>query len=141
MWPTFSILVQYMYMVRAGHQDIWLQRKRAPQETKTAKTCIVMPLLTVKLEFYIRVVKKSDTKIFFQTPQTMYYFHNRSCLNLKLSSFGLYYSCNKITKTWIQISRQNRNVFFSNISHQGWFNYLQYFLDTKPSSINTKKKN
>ena len=37
------------------------ERKRAPQETKTAKTCIVMPLLTVKLEFYIRVVKKSDT--------------------------------------------------------------------------------
>ena len=24
LWPTFSILVQYMYMVRAGHQDIWL---------------------------------------------------------------------------------------------------------------------
>ena len=27
-------------------------------------------------------------------------------------------SCNKITKTWIQISRQNWNYFFSNISHQ-----------------------
>ena len=29
-----------------------------------------------------------------------------------------WYSCNKITKTWIQISRQNWNYFFSNISHQ-----------------------
>ena len=28
------------------------------------------------------------------------------------------YSCNKITKTCIQISRQNWNGFFSNISHQ-----------------------
>ena len=28
------------------------------------------------------------------------------------------YSCNKITKTWIQISRQNQNVFFLNIIHQ-----------------------
>ena len=29
-----------------------------------------------------------------------------------------FYSCNKITTTQIQISRQNWNVFFSNISHQ-----------------------
>ena len=28
------------------------------------------------------------------------------------------YSCNKITKTWIQISRQNWNGYFSNASHQ-----------------------
>ena len=28
------------------------------------------------------------------------------------------YSCNKITTTWIQISRQNWNYFFSNISQQ-----------------------
>ena len=28
------------------------------------------------------------------------------------------YSCNKITQTWIQISCQNWNGFFSNISHQ-----------------------
>ena len=28
------------------------------------------------------------------------------------------YSCNKITKTWIQISRQNWKDFYSNISHQ-----------------------
>ena len=28
------------------------------------------------------------------------------------------YSCSKKTTTWIQISRQNRNSFFSNISHQ-----------------------
>ena len=28
------------------------------------------------------------------------------------------YSCNKITTTWIQISRQNWNGFFSNASHQ-----------------------
>ena len=28
------------------------------------------------------------------------------------------YSCNKITKTWIQISHQNWNGFFSNASHQ-----------------------
>ena len=28
------------------------------------------------------------------------------------------YSCNKITKTWIQISHQNQNVFFLNIIHQ-----------------------
>ena len=27
------------------------------------------------------------------------------------------YSCDKITRTWIQISRQNWNGFFSNISH------------------------
>ena len=29
-----------------------------------------------------------------------------------------YTSCNKITTTWIQISRQNWNGFFSNASHQ-----------------------
>ena len=29
-----------------------------------------------------------------------------------------WYSCNKITKTWIQISRQSWIGFFSNISHQ-----------------------
>ena len=29
-----------------------------------------------------------------------------------------WYSCNKINTTQIQISRQNRNGFFSNISHQ-----------------------
>ena len=28
------------------------------------------------------------------------------------------YSCNKITTTWIQISRQNWNGFFSNASYQ-----------------------
>ena len=31
------------------------------------------------------------------------------------------YSCNKITKTWIQITRQNWFDFFSNISHQMTF--------------------
>ena len=30
----------------------------------------------------------------------------------------LLYSCNKITTTWIQISHQNWNGFFSNASHQ-----------------------
>ena len=28
------------------------------------------------------------------------------------------YNCNKITRTWIQISRQNWNGFFSNANHQ-----------------------
>ena len=30
----------------------------------------------------------------------------------------VYYICNKITKTWIQISRHHWNGFLSNISHQ-----------------------
>ena len=34
------------------------------------------------------------------------------------NSFCMIYSCNKITKTRIQISRQNRFGFFSNISNQ-----------------------
>ena len=36
----------------------------------------------------------------------------------KLLSNNLYYSCSKITKTWIQISRQNGNGYFSNFSRQ-----------------------
>ena len=35
----------------------------------------------------------------------------------KLEDFRKY-SCNNITTTWIQISRQNWNGFFSNASHQ-----------------------
>ena len=34
------------------------------------------------------------------------------------NEIGLKYSCNNITTTWIQISRQNWNVFYSNASHQ-----------------------
>ena len=42
---------------------------------------------------------------------------------LKLNSHLLnqessHYSCSNLTTTWIQISRQNRNDIFSNISHQ-----------------------
>jgi len=33
-------------------------------------------------------------------------------------SGAAWYSCNTITTTWIQISRQNLNGFFSNIRHQ-----------------------
>ena len=34
------------------------------------------------------------------------------------NEFFNFYSCNKINTTWIQISRQNWNGFFSNASHQ-----------------------
>ena len=35
-----------------------------------------------------------------------------------VASYWLWYSCNKITTTQIQIFRQNWNCFFSNINHQ-----------------------
>ena len=44
-------------------------------------------------------------------------WRNNIRLNLGNNREG-YYSCNKIATTWIQISRQNWNGFFSNISHQ-----------------------
>ena len=39
----------------------------------------------------------------------------KSCI---IALWVINYSCNKITTTWIQISRQNWNCFFSNTSHQ-----------------------
>ena len=49
------------------------------------------------------------------------------------------YSHDKITKTWIKMSRQNWNGFSSNISHQMMI-YLTPIvsIDKKPSNVNTK---
>ena len=40
------------------------------------------------------------------------------CSSLWWLGYASTYSCNKITATWIQISRQNWNGFFSNATHQ-----------------------
>ena len=50
------------------------------------------------------------------------------------------YSCNKITNTRIQISCQNWNDFFSNISHQMMIWLTPKFLNKKTSGINGKKR-
>ena len=49
------------------------------------------------------------------------------------------YSCNKIKSTWIQISHQNWNGFFSNISHRMIIYKFQCFLDQKASGKNNEK--
>ena len=54
----------------------------------------------------------------------------------KLTRFFRKYSCNKVTKTWIQISRQNWLGVFSNYSHQMIIQLK--FLDQKASGIDTK---
>ena len=59
--------------------------------------------------------KKTLKKVSMSTKFSSW-LHEEKCdkIWIKLQS----YSCNKVTKTWIQISRQNWNGFFSNISHR-----------------------
>ena len=56
-----------------------------------------------------------------------------------MNSYSCLYSCNKITKTWIQISRQNWNGFFSNINHQRMIYLAPIVFRSKTKGINTKK--
>ena len=49
---------------------------------------------------------------------TKYHFVWPVCAIIKVG-----YSCNKIITTWIQISHQNWNYFFSNTSHQNSNNF------------------
>ena len=57
---------------------------------------------TIEMDY--EVLRKTEFLKWYQT-RAGYYHHS-------------WYSCNKITTTQIQISRQNWNGFFSNISHQ-----------------------
>ena len=47
----------------------------------------------------------------------------------------IWYSCNKISTTWIQISRQNWNRFFSSASHQ----IMMKILDKKNKQFKCQK--
>ena len=62
-----------------------------------------------------------STFILWEICHTSHHFRFRSPDHLSphngAKNYNLY-SCNKITTTWIQISRQNRNGFSSNASHQ-----------------------
>ena len=51
------------------------------------------------------------------------------------------YSCNKITKTWIQISRQNWNCFFSNIHRQMMILLTPIVSWSKTKSNRCRKRN
>ena len=49
------------------------------------------------------------------------------------------YSCNKITTNQIQISRQNWNGLFSNVSHQWWFDITPKVSKSKSEGYNWQK--
>ena len=51
------------------------------------------------------------------------------------------YSCNKITTTWIKFPAKIEMAFSQMLAIRSWSNELQYFLDKKPSHINTHTKN
>ena len=75
-----------------------------------------------------------------------YIIHNISKaldLQIKYTEIDLFfsiYSCNKINTTWIQISRQNWNGFFSNASHQIMISN-SFLIKKTPSHLNAKNKN
>ena len=62
-------------------------------------------------------------------------------LNRPITTTTIRYSCNKITATQIQISRQNWNGFFSNISHQMMIKLTPIVSRAKSKWYKSKKKN